>query len=267
MATFEPIGFAHTPFEEKADAPRQPRAAAGVRGVIELLPGLGYEDALDDLGGWSHLWVIFGFDRSEGWRPKVLPPRSATKRGVFATRAPHRPNPIGLSVVQLERVEGLRVFVRDVDLLDGTPVYDLKPYVPWTDAIPGARAGWLEEERPEQAPRAGGARPADPGPSWTVRFTDDAEEQLRFLAERGVELRSRVARQLALGPRPHAYRRIKKTKAGYVLAIRSWRCHFVEVGGELVVERLASGEKPKTLALDEREALDVHRDFVATFGW
>src|SRR5207244_578661 len=100
-----PIGFVRSPFSEKASAPRQPYAAEGAKGTIELLPNAHYDDALSDLDAWDHIWVIFWFHLNRGWRPKVLPPRSTKKRGLFATRSPHRPNPIGLSVLKLEAIE------------------------------------------------------------------------------------------------------------------------------------------------------------------
>src|SRR5882757_88927 len=120
-----PIGFARTPFSDRASAPRQPSVAQGVRGTIELVPDARFEHALADLDAWDHIWVIFWFHLNEGWRPKVLPPRSKKRRGVFSTRSPHRPNPIGLSVVELEAIEGLTLKIRNVDLLDGTPVLDI----------------------------------------------------------------------------------------------------------------------------------------------
>jgi len=130
----------------KVQAARQPRAAAGTPARIELLPGRNFEHALEDLAHWELIWVIFWFHLNPGWRPKVLPPRSTTgRKGVFATRSPHRPNPIGMSVVRLERVDGLILHIRDADMLDGTPVLDLKPYVAYTDAHPSAGTGWLED--------------------------------------------------------------------------------------------------------------------------
>src|SRR5271167_4134636 len=103
--TFEPIGVVHTPFKEKVSAPRQSIAAENVEGTIELFPGRSLEHALEDIGSWERLWVVFVFHRAEGWRPKVLPPRSTKRRGVLATRSPHRPNPIGLSAVRLVGVD------------------------------------------------------------------------------------------------------------------------------------------------------------------
>jgi len=241
-----PIGVARTPFSAKAEAPRQPRAAEDVRGTIELFEGHHFEDALEGIEDWDHLWVLFVFDQAEGWRPKVRPPRSSRKRGLFGTRAPRRPNPIGLSVVRFERVEGLVLHVTDVDLLDGTPILDLKPYVPWCDAIPDASQGWLE-------------RPDDPGPRWTVAFEPLAEEQLAFLAAEGVELRRRIADHLSLGPHPHAYRRIKEKRGGgHLLKVTEWRAHFVIEGAHVRVERLESG-------FAEKKRPPLHERFTAAF--
>ena len=138
-----------TTWESKVEAPRQPAAARAHAGVIELFADRNLEHAIHDIAGWERLWVIFWFDRNAGWRPKVLPPRSTTgRKGVLSTRSPHRPNALGLSALRLERVEGLKLHVLDVDLLDGTPIFDIKPYVAYTDAYPGhgqrlasARAG------------------------------------------------------------------------------------------------------------------------------
>ncbi len=230
---FRPIGVARTPFADKADAPRQPRAAEGVQATLELFPGHGFEDALEGIEAWDHLWVLFLFDRAEGWRPKVRPPRSARKRGLFGTRAPRRPNPIGMSVVKLVAVDGLRLTVADVDLLDGTPILDLKPYVPWCDAIPDANQGWLE-------------RPEDPGPRWEVTFDAVAEAQLARLVERGFDLRRRIADHLALGPHPHAYRRIREVGGGEsVLKVKEFRARFRVDGEQVRVLRLESGYPKK----------------------
>src|SRR6478609_12012848 len=179
--TLQPIGWIRTAFAEKVDAPRQPAAAADVPGIIELAEGRNLEHAIEDLAGWERVWVIFWFDRNAGWRPKVLPPRSTTgRKGVLATRAPHRPNPLGLSVLRLDRVEGLRLHVRDVDLLDGTPILDIKPYVAYTDAFPESGSGWLSA--------------TDPRPAWSVRFSELAQMQLDWLAGRNpLPLRERIS--------------------------------------------------------------------------
>ena len=252
--TLEPIGVARTPFGERADAPRQPRAGGSpASGRIELFAGCGYEDALADLASWDHIWVLFWFDRHEGWHPKVRPPRSSVKRGVFSTRSPRRPNPIGLSALRLTRVEGLVLHVEDIDLLDGTPVLDIKPYVAFTDALPDASAGWLTS-------------PDDPGPSFTVEVSELARAQLDFLADHGVELEPRVRAVLSTGPSPHAYRRIRRDDASgaWMLAVKDWRVTFRVEGTTVAVEHITTGYRPSQLF--GTEAPEVHRAFVERWG-
>jgi tRNA-Thr(GGU) m(6)t(6)A37 methyltransferase TsaA len=137
-----PIGVVRSPFTVHEGTPRQPGTGVVADGEIRLRPGM--QNAVEDLAGFSHVWVIFWFHASRGWNSKVVPPRDTKKRGLFATRAPHRPNAIGLSVVRLLQVHGLTLRIRGLDMLDGTPVLDLKPYVPYADAIPDARAGWVD---------------------------------------------------------------------------------------------------------------------------
>jgi tRNA-Thr(GGU) m(6)t(6)A37 methyltransferase TsaA len=255
-----PIGIVRSPFKELAEAPRQPRAAEGVRGTIELVSGLGLEDAIEDLVGWDYVWVLFWFDRAFGWKPKVQPPRSERKRGVLATRAPHRPNPIGMSAVKLVSVKGLVLEVEDIDLVDGTPVIDLKPYVPWTDAIPSARTGWLE---PPEGAMPGGDRPADPRPVWEVVFDVRAEKQLAWLHERGVDLRDRIAAALALGPQPHAYRRIKTDRRGTRMSVKEWNARFETRGNSIVVTAIETGRRASEL---RKPGSELHLAFVTTFA-
>ena len=148
--TYHPIGIVRTPYARRMDAPHQPTVVAGTEtgvpaeATLELDASLP-ETVLRDLAGFERIWLIFAFHLSEGWAPLVQPPRGPkAKRGVLATRSPHRPNALGLSAVELVAVEGRTLRLRGVDLLDGTPVLDLKPYVPYADAFPGARAGWID---------------------------------------------------------------------------------------------------------------------------
>lgn len=252
---FEPIGFVRSPFVERVEAPRQAVAdgGRGVQGRIELLQGHGYEDALEGLEGFGHVWVLFVFHRNveedRGWNPKVLPPRATRKVGLFASRSPHRPNPIGMSAVEIERVDGLSVHVRNLDLLDGTPVLDLKPYVPYADAYPDSAAGWLAS--------------GDPRPAWQVDFTVDAEEQLGWLLARGVDLRPPIVAALALGPQPHAYRRIRKHGDALRLAWKEWRVDFTAQDGRVLVHALATGYRPGDR--EARPELELHREFASRF--
>jgi tRNA-Thr(GGU) m(6)t(6)A37 methyltransferase TsaA len=139
------IGRARTPWRRREDAPHQSSAAPEAEGVLEIAPE--YRDALADLDTFDRIWIVFLFDRSRGWTPKVKPPRGGPKRGVLATRAPNRPSQIGLTNVALKGVDIGRgeVRVQGIDLLDETPILDIKPYLPMVDAWPQAGHGWLEE--------------------------------------------------------------------------------------------------------------------------
>lgn len=145
-----PIGVVRSPFKVHVGTPRQPAVAAGQTGEIVLRKGM--QNCLADLARFSHVWVLYWFNYSVGWNEQVRPPRDTKKHGVFATRAPHRPNPIGLSVLRLLGVRGTTLRVEGLDILDGTPVLDLKPYVPYADALPHATAGWLDDLGPTPGP-------------------------------------------------------------------------------------------------------------------
>lgn len=138
----EPIGFVRSCFKEKFAIPRQPQLAPAARGVLELLPPFDQGEAVQGLEQVSHVWLLFMFHEALEDKPrlKVRPPRLGGNQsiGVFATRATHRPNGIGQSVVRLDKVEGARLHLSGIDLLDGTPVLDIKPYVPYADNVPGA---------------------------------------------------------------------------------------------------------------------------------
>jgi tRNA-Thr(GGU) m(6)t(6)A37 methyltransferase TsaA len=146
---YRPIGTVRSPFSEAAGMPIQPSRAQGIRGTVEVKPE--YAEGLQDLGGFSHAVLICHLHRSRGFTLKVVPFLDDTPRGVFATRAPRRPNPIGLSVVRLVAIEGNRIIFDGVDLIDGTPVLDIKPYVPEFDEREAVRLGWLEEARRREA--------------------------------------------------------------------------------------------------------------------
>jgi tRNA (adenine37-N6)-methyltransferase len=256
----EPIGYVRSALTTKAQAARQPRAAAGTPARIELLPGRNFEHALEDLARWELIWVIFWFHHNAGWRPKVLPPRSTTgRKGVFATRSPHRPNPLGISAVRLERVAGLVLHVRDADMLDGTPVLDLKPYVAYTDAHPDAGSGWLGD-----AARAGAERqPSDPVRGYTVQVATPAAEQAAWIQTRtGLPIGERIRSTLTLGPAPHPYRRIRRVAQGMQLSVKEWRVHFTVLERDVRVSAIDSGFHPAQLAAGNDELLQAHREFL-----
>jgi tRNA-Thr(GGU) m(6)t(6)A37 methyltransferase TsaA len=138
----KPIGTIHTPFTDPAGMPIQPTGACGVKGTVEVWDE--YRAGLKDLDGFSHIILLYHFHRSEGFKLHVIPFMDSEPRGVFATRAPKRPNSIGLSIVQLARIENGILHIQNVDILDGTPLFDIKPYVPAFDPQVDVRTGWLD---------------------------------------------------------------------------------------------------------------------------
>ncbi|GAA0264348.1 tRNA (N6-threonylcarbamoyladenosine(37)-N6)-methyltransferase TrmO [Rhodanobacter caeni] len=166
-----PIAHALSPYTQRIDAPHQATVVAGTatamaaEAVIEFVEDFPAA-AFRDLIGFERIWLVFAFHRSEGWKAEVKPPRGGGKRSVLATRSPHRPNAIGLSAVELVAVEETRLRVRGMDLLDGTPILDIKPYVPYADAFPDARAGWIDAIDAAQGRQSapGPRRPRKPRP-------------------------------------------------------------------------------------------------------
>ncbi len=141
VITYRPIGVIHSPFKDVEGVPIQPAAASGVKGTVELNPEMAA--GLKDLDGFSHVILLYHFHLSEGYSLEVIPFLDDVERGVFATRAPRRPNAIGLSVVRLNEVRGNTLEIEDVDMVDGTPLIDVKPFVPAFDLRQPERVGWL----------------------------------------------------------------------------------------------------------------------------
>lgn len=193
--SFPPIGVVHSCFPDKFGVPRQPRLAPAATGSIELLPPYNREEAVRELDGFSHIWVVFVFHEAkrEAWKPTVRPPRLGGNRrvGVFASRSPERPNPIGLSLLALDDVETgegrVILQVSDLDLIDGTPVLDIKPYIPYADSVPDARAGF--------APQA-------PDKRLPVNFSDTARQQLKKFSTKYPNLPDLIEQVLQQDPRP-----------------------------------------------------------------
>ncbi len=139
----QPIGTIHSPFTNLEDMPIQPTGALSIKGTVEVLED--FAEGLQDLDGFSHIILLYVFHKSQGFKMKVYPFMDTVLRGVFATRAPKRPCPIGISVVRLEKVTGRVLHIEGVDILDGTPLIDIKPYVPDFDPQGEVRTGWLDK--------------------------------------------------------------------------------------------------------------------------
>jgi tRNA-Thr(GGU) m(6)t(6)A37 methyltransferase TsaA len=139
---FHPIGIVRSPFQKQEGTPLQPVYSEGTRAKVIVFPP--YVAALKDLEGFSHVWLLCYFDRACPWQPVILPYKDTQERGLFATRAPSRPNAIGMSVVKLVGIKENEIEIEGVDILDNTPLLDIKPYVVKVDSIPKANSGWLD---------------------------------------------------------------------------------------------------------------------------
>ncbi|WP_413727762.1 tRNA (N6-threonylcarbamoyladenosine(37)-N6)-methyltransferase TrmO [Sodalis sp. RH19] len=236
------IGVIHSPYKEKFAVPRQPGLVPDGTGELRLLAPYNQPDAVRGLEAFSHIWLLFIFHQTmeQGWHPTVRPPRLGgnSRIGVFATRSTFRPNPIGMSLVALRgiRLQGAEVILElgSLDLVDGTPVVDIKPYLPYAESIPAARAGFALHP---------------PAASMAVTFTTAAEHRLAALAGRYPHLRRFLTDVLAQDPRP-AYRRDRdgeRTYAALLLTFNvSWR-----VLGE-VTEVLSIEDYPGAAAGESR---------------
>jgi tRNA-Thr(GGU) m(6)t(6)A37 methyltransferase TsaA len=142
MYDFEPIGVIRSPFSEPAGVPIQSAVAGDARGQVVVFDR--FAEGLTDLEGFDRIWLVYVFDRGGPQRLRVTPFRDVKQRGLFSTRAPCRPNPIGLSPVRLQSIRGTTLEVSGLDVVDGTPLLDIKPYVPEFDSFPDSRAGWLD---------------------------------------------------------------------------------------------------------------------------
>ncbi|WP_339036757.1 tRNA (N6-threonylcarbamoyladenosine(37)-N6)-methyltransferase TrmO [Serratia symbiotica] len=206
---FNQIGIIRSPYKEKFAVPRQPGLVEDGGGELVLLPPYNQADAVRGLSEFSHLWIVFIFHQTMegGWRPTVRPPRLGgnARMGVFATRSPFRPNPLGMSLIALKgmRVQGNNVVLElgSLDLVDGTPVVDIKPYLPFAESQPQARAGFSQ---------------AAPSGNMPVYFTLEAERQLQLHQSHYPQLRRFISQVLAQDPRP-AYRKGEETKRDYAV--------------------------------------------------
>ena len=218
--TLHPVAWYQGDLKEKFGLPRQSGLVPQLAGKIIMAEGFRRPEALRGLEGFSHLWLLWGFSKNHTWSPTVRPPRLGgnTRLGVFATRSPFRPNPLGLSLVEIREIrlegpQGPEIWVAGADLLDGTPIYDLKPYVPYADARPEARSGFA--------------------PSADAQLTvEDPQGLLEALPQTQQEALRGV---LAQDPRPHYQ---KDPERVYGLRFDRWNVKFRVDGNTLWVEKL-----------------------------
>lgn len=220
--THHAIGTLHSPYREKFAVPRQPGLVPSATAELEILAPYNDINAFNGLDEFSHLWLVFSFHKNkktdDSWNPTVRPPRlGGNKRvGVFATRSPNRPNSMGLSLVEyhgiIQRDGKLYLSLSNIDLVDGTPILDIKPYIPYADAIPEARAGFAQ---------------AAPDISARVEFTEQAATQLEALNNEYPSLKQLIIEVLQQDPRP-AYKKTKSDDKIYAMHLSDfnikWQC-------------------------------------------
>jgi tRNA-Thr(GGU) m(6)t(6)A37 methyltransferase TsaA len=217
-----PIGYIQSPFKEKFGIPRQPGLAPNAQAVLALVHPFNRIESVRGLDEFTHIWISFLFHGvdEENFRPMVRPPRLGGNQriGVFATRSTHRPNRLGLSAVKLDRIDtsdGVRLFLSGVDLLDETPVFDIKPYLPWSDSLPDAQAGFAQEA---------------PNRRLQVLFSESANEALEMLGERsGNQLKALVEEVVSLDPRP-AYIQDQDSQRSFGCKLKSYNVVWTVTG-------------------------------------
>lgn len=261
MLSLQPIGYVRTGKRVKFQALHQPEESAVEEHILEMVPGFRYEDGLKDLSGFSRIWLIWWFHRNSTWRPMVLPPRGpAVRRGVFATRSPHRPNALGITPVQLLRVDKDRLILGPCDLVDGTPVFDIKPYIPAYDAFPDERSGWTGEvdaamEKP---------------PAWQVGYAPLAAAQAEWLRQHWqIDFRPRLEELLGRDPAPHRTRRIKRDATGRLsIGCGAWRAYFETVDSKVTLMSIVPGFPLRFLQREGSEVVpDREAQLAFLFQW
>jgi len=253
----KPIGYFHGCQSEKYMAPKQAELGNEEdKGLIILNPCCNFEQALEDLESFERIWILYWFHRSGSWKTKVTTPRAGPKRGLFATRSPHRPNPIGLSCVQLLSIHGRKIHIGKNDLLDNTPILDIKPYLAYADAFPESKQGWIDEL---------------PQIVYHLKWSPMAQQQAEFIEKRQkIPLINTVNLRLQDNPFPFKNHRIKQTNENeYTLAMKTWRIHYSIDDGVVEIMKIASGYDQETLDGKKTSRWDdvpLHREFLLNFS-
>jgi tRNA-Thr(GGU) m(6)t(6)A37 methyltransferase TsaA len=233
--TLNPIGILQSDLKQRYETPRQGVLAKGSSAVIQLDPRNNYEQAVKDLDGFGRLWIIFQFHLNKNWKPQVTPPRHTRKKvGVFATRAPYRPNQIGLSCVKLDKVDGLQIHISESDILDGSPILDIKPYLPYSDSFPDVKTGWVKSGLEN---------------IYEIIFEAKVKKIAeKFLSKENVNLLSYARVQLEFSPTDTTRKRIthstKKLSAEnqFVLTYQKWRINYIvdEINKKVFIKSIST---------------------------
>lgn len=249
--TYQPIGFFSCQQRYPAEVPRQP-SFANNEGYIELDSSLNLPQALKDLDQFSHIWVIFSFHHNAHWKPLTSPPGDAKKRGVFATRSPYRPNSIGLSCLELTFTKKNKLFVKNHDLLDRTPILDIKPYVTHCDQILSANKGWLETESPLK-----------------ITYNKLVHQKITWLQEHiFINFKDIITSQLKFKPLSKTNRLTPLAGNQFYLHHRTWKILFLLQDNEVLIEDIESNYTIKHLSAlnDPYQDKQSHKEFAMKFN-
>ncbi|MCB0357473.1 MAG: tRNA (N6-threonylcarbamoyladenosine(37)-N6)-methyltransferase TrmO [Bdellovibrionales bacterium] len=225
MICYQPIGIFKCSNSKPYGAPRQGVLAQSAFGRVQLCSPI-TKDCVSDLSDFDRIWLIYDFHYNKSWKPKVQPPRgSSVKRSVLATRSPYRPNSIGMSCVKLEKIEELNLIVSQFDLLDETPILDVKPYISYADSFPNAKMGWIDEQN-----------------KYDIVFTDNTLPKIHWLnAQLNFDLPQTIQSQLEYAPTCRKSKRVKKYQDSYIFSIQAWRLPFKVKGNKVLITDLFSG--------------------------
>ncbi len=260
-----PIGILESELEYRYETPRQGILSDGIISIIKLLPHNNFEQALKDLDGFERIWVLYQFHLNKNWKPLVTPPRHTRKKiGVFATRSPHRPNHIGLSCVKLEKIDKLNIYISGSDILNGSPILDIKPYLPYSDSFENVKTGWVKN----------GIELI-----YKVSLSEKATLQTNWLKENSkIHLVNFAKLQLEFNPMDSSRKRISNILDDhlnptniFVLAYRTWRIVY-EVNEEnrevhlIEIKSCYTKTEITDLINDKYEDKLLHQAFIKTFN-
>jgi tRNA-Thr(GGU) m(6)t(6)A37 methyltransferase TsaA len=253
MITFKYIGHFICDRDYKDEQPRQ-GVFSDAEGYIELIKGENYEQGLKDLEGFEYIWVIFVFHHNSTWKPVTNPPYSDGngKKGLFATRSPYRPNPIGMSCVKLDKISGNRIYIKASDILNNTPVLDIKPYISDYDSFPDASRGWLDNIVKD---------------NYSIEYSHEAGVKVNFLKHHGVDLTGAISSQLAFNPFDKTRNKFEAEDNGFIFRFKTWMIKFTITDNLITIENIYSGYKDYNTLYgnDTPEVLAVHKLFNENF--
>lgn len=261
--SYKPIGIMHSNLKYKQDSPRQGNLVHDGDAYIELEPNFNFEQALEGLEEFERLWLVYEFHHNDNWKQKVNVPRKEDKLGVFATRSPYRPNPIGISCVKLVKIEGRKLYVEESDLLDESPILDIKPYVDYSDSFSTSYPAWLQKAEEEE---------------YKVIVPEYIQKQFDYLKKNSeLSFSQFVSTQLKFQPLNSKKKRLQiledreEESCLAEIAYRTWRIHFEvdKLAKSIVVIKVKSGyslEEMQDKSEDPYGDKDLHLKFFKKFS-